>query len=590
MKIRAKCGLLLVSGYAIAAGMPPSEEAKQPAAPAAILGYLGPKPSENLPGGLFAAAADFNRDGVVDMVVIDSSTAHILVSLGLAQGTFLAPKSYATADGPVALLVNDFNGDGKPDLAVVSCGSSPGCTEPGLVSILLGNGDGTFQAKHDFAVGSNPQWAAAGDFNGDGKIDLAVANYYDGSVSILLGKGDGGFKPQTSFPAAPFPVSVSAGRLSGSGNTDLVIGVYCNVTCTSAGDVVLFGNGDGSFQEPVTIGISGQAVIADLNNDGSMDVASGGGVLLGDGHGAFQTVIPLNGVPTPIVAADLNHDGKADLAFGIYANCGPRCALAGAVEVFLGNGDGSFAAPIGFETGAFPSSLVVADFNADGKPDIATNLSNGVLLQSSLAFSPTSYLFPTKALQTASKPQSIMMTNAGNKPVDIAGVSLNGTNPESFQQTNNCLGALPPGASCTLSLVFRPASIGAQSSVLTIHDSSVGSPQQLPLSGTGTAALLTPGRLYFGDQPVGTSSGTRNVSLKNQGASPLRIYAIQVGGKNAGDFDEADNCPALLGPGMSCAVQVKFSPSTISPREGVLAVRDDGGSSPQLVLLNGSGE
>ena len=134
---------------------------------------------------------------------------------------FLAPLAFDTGVSPTAVAVGDFNGDGIPDLAVADSGVYP--TYSGTVSILLGKGDGTFQAAVNYAAGRQPVSVAVGDFNGDGKLDLAVANYGDyfhgsgSGVSVLLGNGNGTFQPAQSFPAGINPTSVAVGDFNGDG-------------------------------------------------------------------------------------------------------------------------------------------------------------------------------------------------------------------------------------------------------------------------------------------------------------------------------------------------------------------------------------
>src|SRR2546426_298561 len=167
-------------------------------------------------------AADFNGDGTLDLAVANKDDNTVSIVLGKADGTFAAQVTYATGLAPVALVAADFNQDGKLDLAVVNvnCPSVP--CGPGSVSILLGSGDGTFGGPADFPTGSSPIGIVAADFNGDKKIDLAVANQNDGTVSLLLGNGDGTFQGQTAVSVAGGPKALSGGDLNGDGKLDLI--------------------------------------------------------------------------------------------------------------------------------------------------------------------------------------------------------------------------------------------------------------------------------------------------------------------------------------------------------------------------------
>jgi hypothetical protein len=279
--------------------------------------------------------------------------------------SFNAPKAYAVGSNPVSVAVGDFNQDGKPDLAVANRNND-------TVSILLGNGKGTFLRVVNHPAGPSPNAVVVGDFNGDGRLDLAVANEGPNTISILLGNGDGTFKPPASYAAIVDSGFLAVGDFNGDGKPDLIVG-GSNSNAVS----VLLGNGDGSFQSPVvtTVGISNPFPIAvgDFNGDGRLDFAEVAfntqsvSILLGNGDGSFQPPVTyaLEGYVQSLVAADFNGDGKPDLA--VATCCYPD---TGTVWILLGNGDGSFQKPIG-STVYGVSNLVIGDFNGDGKPDLA---------------------------------------------------------------------------------------------------------------------------------------------------------------------------------------------------------------------------
>ena len=127
------------------------------------------------------AVADVNTDGKLDLAVVNPGSTTVSVLLGNGNGTFAAKQDFTTGTNPRSVAVADVNGDGKPDVAVANFNSN-------TVNVLLGNGNGTFAAKQDFTAGSGADFLVAADFNGDGKVDLAVVNYYSNTVSILLGK------------------------------------------------------------------------------------------------------------------------------------------------------------------------------------------------------------------------------------------------------------------------------------------------------------------------------------------------------------------------------------------------------------------
>jgi FG-GAP-like repeat len=340
------------------------------------------------------AVADVNGDGYPDLVVANACVSYsacnsdddgsVSVLLGKGDGTFQAAVTYSSGGITArSVAVADVNGDGKPDLLVANYfwkGSGSG-----VVGVLLGNGDGTFQTPVTYDTGGYFTFSVAvADLNGDGKPDIAVANF-SGTVGVLLGNGDGTFQTAVTYsPGGSGPQSVAVADLDGDGHLDLVV---ANQNQGSRGAVsVLLGNGDGTLQSPVSYSSGGywtsSAVIADVNHDGFPDVIvsnicasinpdgtcnSGGelSVLLGKGDGTFRTPVAYytgDGVENSSVAvADLNGDGKSDIA-----------VLNGfSVSVFLGNGNGTFQSPVSYSNGGrYSISMAVADVNRDGKPDL----------------------------------------------------------------------------------------------------------------------------------------------------------------------------------------------------------------------------
>jgi len=228
-------------------------------------------------GPFFVTTGDFNGDGIADLAVVNPSGENLTIFLGNGNGTFTEKSSPASGGVPVAAAVGDFNGDGKADLAVANYSAST--TVSSNLTILLGNGDGTFTAASESpAVGNEPLSITVGDFNGDGKADLAVANSYVdtggvGSVTVLMGNGDGTFTPAPTSPATgSMPYSIAVGDVNGDGIADLVTS---NVGSNDA--TVLLGKGDGTFEEAASPATGADPLflaLGDFNGDGLADLAA----------------------------------------------------------------------------------------------------------------------------------------------------------------------------------------------------------------------------------------------------------------------------------------------------------------------------
>jgi FG-GAP-like repeat/Divergent InlB B-repeat domain/FG-GAP repeat len=275
--------------------------------------------------------------------------------------SFAAATNFGAGSGPYSVAVGDFNSDGKQDLAVANQSSSN-------VSISLGDGAGSFSAATNFGAGSAPSSVAVGDFNGDGNQDLAVTNIGSNNVSILLGDGAGNFSAPTNFGVGSGPYSVAVGDFNGDGKQDLAIGNAFSDTVS-----ILLGDGAGSFSAATNFSAGSgpySVAVGDFNSDGNQDLAIANGysnkvsILLGDGAGNFSapTNFDTGVAPYSVAVGDFNGDGKQDLAVANQGNT---------VSILLGDGGGSFSAATNFAAGSLPYSVAVGDFNGDGKQDLA---------------------------------------------------------------------------------------------------------------------------------------------------------------------------------------------------------------------------
>jgi hypothetical protein len=434
---------------------------------------------------------------------------------------------YAVGAGPASIVVADFNGDGKPDIAAANRGSS-------TVSILINNGDGTFQTHVDYATGNSPSQVVAGDFNNDSKVDLAVANSGDGSISILLGNGDGTFRPAIdTLITSGFASSISASDFSGDGKLDLVVG---------PADVSLLGNGDGTFQAPVGFSLTSggslsYVLVTQLNsfnlvgvmNDFApfeieelapegggkwlnyADVIPGGpythlGQLAGgknekdsfgfvaaswSGQNQVFLCVPnqdnvlgcghnynVGKEPTGIALSDLTGDNVVDL---VTANSGSN-----SISFLRGHGDVTLGPRTNYAVGKVPQSVAVADFDGNGRADVAVaNSGDGTvttLLQSTAALSTFSLSFGNQGVGTTSAAKTVTLFNAGVTTLHISGISISG---DFIVQSNACAATLSSGASCNVGVAFQPTAKGARKGALLFGDGALGSPQTVSLSGRG---------------------------------------------------------------------------------------------------------
>ena len=343
-------------------------------------------PHVEVPAGtapVAVAAADFNADGDQDLVSVDNTTQKANVLFGNGTGGFTGGPVLSLTTPPVAVVVGDFNGDGKPDVAVAG---SPGNANGGTtVTIFLATGPGTFGLGQvttvETGVGTNePVALATGDFNGDGKLDVAVTEYSNGAVAILTGTGNGAFAAPALYNAGTLPTAITAADFNGDGRPDLAV---TNTLVTSGNQSdnvsILIGDGGGTFSagQNISINASGSTAVtaADFNGDGKPDLivgnAGGTATVLVNSGGTFTAgAMPqLAGGSTGVAAADFNLDGFADF---ISVDGGTAFSSgANSVSVVPGAGDAAVGASTDFDTGSMPQGLAVADFNNDGKPDVA---------------------------------------------------------------------------------------------------------------------------------------------------------------------------------------------------------------------------
>jgi len=485
--------------------------------------------------------------------------AVLLISGQLFANTLFGSPSDIPISGSYSSLIalGDLNNDGNLDVVVGSAfGASDG---NGLITILLGNGDGTFKPPAEYETGYAPTAFALADVNGDGKLDVVALNSCrfplpgcppSGTMQVFLGNGDGTFQPPIySGGGAAFSVAVA--DFDGDGRSDLAatFETGCGYGGFSPCDygLIFKGNGDGTFGGGSGFFLTGNGsdlvVAADFNGDGKTDLAliesqhGNVDILLGNGDGTF-----LNGIFLPwssfhtgrgrsLTAADINGDGHLDLAVTTDA----------VLRIAYGNGDGTFQTPIGLNTTTDPDpkQVIAADFDGDGRLDLAVALgSNSVLA-----------VYINKPSGTFQK----HLFAAPGGPVGLAAGDLNHDGYLDIVSIND----------------YTQHSVG-----VFLNES---------------ATTLSPDSLSFSTQAIGTTSAAKTVTLKNSGTKNLTISRIAITGTNAGSFAQTHTCGGSLAAGASCSISVRFSPKGSGTRIAALSVSDNGVGSPQTVALSGIG-
>lgn len=322
------------------------------------------------------AVADLTGDRGVDVAVANEASDTVSVLAGTGDGTLSGRIDYLVGNRPRDVAIGDLNGDGRPDVATANM-------DDGSVSVLLASGPAGFADHVEYPVDTAPTSIVAADFDGDGRLDLATVNYpycdgsRPGSVSILLGRGDGSFPTHVEYPVEECPHRLAVGDLDGDGKLDIAVANW------GSGISVLINRGGGTFAPKVTYASSlplNGIAIGDLNADGIPDLVVGGGldlvsVLLGRGDGSFAAPVSYSASDNEpyvetVALADLNDDGYLDVATVNYDDY--------TLSVLPGRGDGTLGPALRYTVGSSPTSVVAADLDRDGRPDlVATNSEGG---------------------------------------------------------------------------------------------------------------------------------------------------------------------------------------------------------------------
>ena len=310
---------------------------------------------------------------MVSAFVVLTALLSVALHAGAQTIMFGSGDTYPAGNGPWGIVSSDFNGDGYPDLAIANHGSGAGPNTFGNgVSVLLGKANGTFNSAVSYAGGVGPTYLISGDVNRDGKVDLATANTESDSISVLAGNGDGTFSPAINYPVGHRPQGIIAIDFNRDGFLDFAFPIQGNTIS------VMMADGSGGFRPVVNYEVApGPQSLSqgDVNRDGKLDIVSTSvsakavSVLLGNGDGTFRTAINSNtssdSQPHSVVVGDFNRDGKLDVAVAYL--------VPPSINIMLGNGDGTFGLP-SYSSGSIntPADLKGGDFNGDGKVDLVS--------------------------------------------------------------------------------------------------------------------------------------------------------------------------------------------------------------------------
>jgi autotransporter-associated beta strand protein len=470
-------------------------------------------------------------------------------------GSFASAANVSVGSSPTKVAAGDFNNDGKQDLAIVSFSDS-------VVGIRLGDGSGAFAGTPDAGasdarVGTNPVSGAVGDFNGDGNQDFAVANFDANAVSIRLGNGAGGLSGTTEVGVSSGPDSVAIGDFNGDGKLDLAVANYYDNTVS-----IRLGDGIGGFSGATEVGVGAgprSVVIGDFDGNGKLDFATANSnsntvsIRLGDGMGGFggTTEVGVGSNPLWVAIGYFNGDANQDLAVANHKS--------NSVSIRLGDGAGGFTGTTEVSVGSNPCYVAVADFTGDDKQDLAVaNFGSNTV---SIRFGDGNGGFGGTA-----------DVGVGANPSSLVIGDFNGDGRQDFAAVNNGSGTV----SIRLRQCIAPE-INVKDNGVSIAD--------------GDTTPTTADHTDFGRTSVPGGTVVHAFTIENTGTAALTVNGITLSGMYAGDFTVSGNSfPAIIGSGDATTFMVTFNPSARGVRTATVSIdNDDSDENPYTFAIQGTG-
>lgn len=586
------------------------------------------------PGQL--ASGDINGDGVDDLVVASGGTdvdhPGLYVWLSDGDGSFTAVPALPLLDeaSVTGLQMGQLNPDTDSDLDLIVF-----TDYYSDFHTLLGDGDGTFTDAGVTNIGTTPYSGGPttklGDLNGDGVVDLAVAGYPN-KISAAINDGEGDFTvgAQQTVSGATELDSLAIGDFDGDGKNDLAMSNFGGAVIEKWAVYAMKGNGDGTFADvtgsPFQMrsgNIARSVATMDLNGDASDDLAistqpgndpSSNQIqtLLGSESSFFiqnpAGTVPAEDTPFNVFAGDIDGDGFAD-------DAGAGNFGGGNVSIGLGDHAGALTAPFGspFSLGDpppgkryFSQGATIADFNNDGAPDLAVGSDAGgsEVLKGIAVLMAGSDLRPTREeiqfggwqIENEAPDEGLVVRNEGTAPGDVESATISGPDADQFDVTQPGVGCdgLTYEQECTLQVGFHPTSVGAKNATLEVTTSQSDGPIEILLSGAGVpepvaGAEVEPTSIQFPETETGSTSAVRDVTVTSSGDLPLELAGSKLSGPDASGFTlDASACETgPVQPGSSCVVKVAFKPGSAGVKSASL---DISGNVPTMsVQLSGLG-